>query len=140
MQKIDVIQDNSGIYFSSGASVNLEKNVGMDMMPPMEMFFYSGTDVKFLFKTWTIEDNGGAYFGALLLTFMLGFAIEWLSTRRIKEKYLDCLVYFFKLLMAYTLMLIVMTFNAGLLIAAVFGLTLGYFTFGFRPIIVKRTI
>jgi len=115
------------------------EDMDMDMME-MEMFFYQSANVKFLFKAWTIQDNVGAYFGALLLTFLLGFAIEWLSTRRIKSKKVDCLAYFFKLLMAYALMLIVMTFNALLLVAALLGLTFGYFTFGFRPIIVKRTI
>ena len=70
---------------------------------------------------------------------MLGFLIEWLSTRKIKSNGADALAYGIRLLLAYTLMLIAMTFNSGLLIAAVAGLTLGYFTFGFSPIVVKRT-
>ena len=40
-------------------------------------------------------------------------------------------VYFTSLFLSYTLMLIVMTFNAGLFVATVVGLTSGYFVFGF---------
>ena len=38
---------------------------------------------------------------------------------------------------AYTLMLIVMTYNAGLLISAVLGLGFGYFLFGFTPLKIR---
>jgi|LakMenE01Jun11ns_1017448.scaffolds.fasta_scaffold9612372_1 hypothetical protein len=38
-----------------------------------------------------------------------------------------------KLVASYMLMLTVMTFNVGLLIAAVLGLSTGYFIFGFAP-------
>ena len=41
------------------------------------------------------------------------------------------LVYFVSLFLSYILMLIVMTFNFGLFAATVFGLSLGYFVFGF---------
>ena len=41
------------------------------------------------------------------------------------------LVYFTSLILSYFLMLVVMTFNAGLFFAAVLGLTSGYFVFGF---------
>ena len=40
-------------------------------------------------------------------------------------------VYILSLFLSYTLMLIVMTFNAGLFAATVIGLTMGYFVFGF---------
>ena len=40
-------------------------------------------------------------------------------------------MYFLSLLLSYALMLIVMTFNVGLFVAAVLGLTTGYFVFGF---------
>ena len=40
-------------------------------------------------------------------------------------------LYFLSLFLSYILMLIVMTFNAGLFAAAVIGLTMGYFVFGF---------
>ena len=41
------------------------------------------------------------------------------------------IVYFLSLMLSYFLMLIVMTFNAGLFVAAVMGLTFGYYIFGF---------
>lgn len=40
-------------------------------------------------------------------------------------------IYFISLFLSFFLMLIVMTFNFGLFLAAVFGLTFGYFVFGF---------
>ena len=40
-------------------------------------------------------------------------------------------VYFFSLFLSYMLMLIVMTFNFGLFLAAVIGLSFGYYIFGF---------
>ena len=41
------------------------------------------------------------------------------------------IIYFLSLFFSYMLMLVVMTFNAGLFIATILGLTLGYFVFGF---------
>ena len=40
-------------------------------------------------------------------------------------------IYFLSIFLSYILMLIVMTFNAGLFFAAIIGLTVGYFVFGF---------
>ena len=40
-------------------------------------------------------------------------------------------VYIMSLFLSYALMLIVMTFNAGLFAATILGLTMGYFVFGF---------
>ena len=40
------------------------------------------------------------------------------------------LLYMFGVTIAYCIMLIIMTFNVGLFISAVLGLTIGFFTFG----------
>ena len=42
------------------------------------------------------------------------------------------------MMLAYVLMLIVMTFNFWLLLAGVLGLTTGYFVFGFKPLVFER--
>ena len=47
------------------------------------------------------------------------------------ERFKIFAVYFLSLFLSYMLMLIVMTFNAGLFLAAIFGLSAGYFAFGF---------
>ena len=48
--------------------------------------------------------------------------------------------YLFSTVLSYALMLVVMTFNGGLFIAAVGGLTLGYLVFGYmRKTEVKET-
>lgn len=48
-----------------------------------------------------------------------------------KIRFLIALTYLVCIFFSYILMLIVMTFNGGLFIATVLGLTTGYFIFGF---------
>ena len=121
------------------------------------MYFYQSPRVLFLFKSWESEEVG-TYFVFVVITFIMAFSIEFLNFKRyqmqsetleqINEK-LDSeqqdevykisflgrakimMVYFLSLLFSYVLMLIVMTFNFGLFLSAVLGLTLGYFVFGF---------
>ena len=47
------------------------------------------------------------------------------------NRFLIALVHFISLFLSYLLMLVVMTFNFGLFLATVLGLTVGYFIFGF---------
>ena len=48
-----------------------------------------------------------------------------------KIRFIISITYFLSLFLSYMLMLIVMSFNGGLFIATVLGLTVGYFIFGF---------
>ena len=50
----------------------------MMMMP---MYFWSGNDVTYLFESIKSE-NGGGYIGGLVVTFILGFGIEFISYLR----------------------------------------------------------
>ena len=95
---------------------------------------------------------------AVITTFLMAFAVEGLNSLRYSmqsqtyekisktlnsgspddvykvscvHRFLIMVIYFLSLLLAYLLMLIVMTFNAGLFVACVMGLTAGYFVFGF---------
>jgi hypothetical protein len=128
-------------------------------MEDVDMWIYNSNKVKFLFKSWsTFELNSNmpmpmgeadnavmgdynvnkwAYFGCLCATLTIGILVEYISTVAPKGHIPATAVYFFKLLTSYTLMLIVMTFNLGLLISAVFGLTIGYYCFGFSPAIFR---
>ena len=59
-----------------------------------------------------------------------------------KIRFLISITYLFSIFFSYMLMLIVMTYNAGLFIVTVLGLTTGYFIFGFirnvLPVIVRH--
>jgi len=130
----------------------------MMMKEDEEMYIYNSNKVKFLFNKFTTftetmtmnmnEDgtmtdvmgydvNRGAYFGCICATFAIGILLEFISTQSPQGHIPATAVYFFKLMASYTMMLIVMTFNLGLLISAVFGLTLGYYCFGFSPAIFR---
>lgn len=49
----------------------------------------------------------------------------------LKSKVILTLSYGLSTLLSYLLMLVVMTFNGGLFLATIFGLSFGYFVFGF---------
>ena len=81
-------------------------------------------------------DNGGAYFACLLLTFLIGFSIELLSTLKVQNEFLSTGLFALRLFLSYITMMIVMTYNVGLLLAACFGLSTGYFLCGFGQVVI----
>ena len=129
----------------------------MPMMMEMNMYFYQSPKVLFLFEKFNSETTG-EYVICVLITFIMAFCIEGLNSLRYsmqaetytkiqeslasenpEEVYkVSCMqrfkimgVYFLSLFFSYMLMLIVMTFNVGLFVATIMGLTAGYFVFGF---------
>lgn len=53
----------------------------------MDMYMYWGSDVVFLFKSWTIMNNVGLYLVAVASSFLLSVLVEFLSTRKIKNPF-----------------------------------------------------
>ena len=99
----------------------------------MEMNFYSSWMVKFLLDKWTTQTQG-QYWACIFVSFFTAALIEFLASRRIKNSYLHSLVYATRLFLSYMVMLVLMTFNAGLFVAVVTGYTFGYFLTGFSPV------
>ncbi|CAN6715668.1 hypothetical protein ACFX13_009921 [Malus domestica] len=93
-----------------------------------------GKDVIILFPKWP-DNNLGMYVLALFFIFLLAVAVEVLSVlpkhRPAAKPYLSLLgqtgVHTFRTGLAYLVMLSVMSFNIGILIAAVAGHALGFF-------------
>lgn len=128
----------------------------MKMMMPM--YFWSGNDVTYLFKSLTSETASGYALG-IIATFLLGFSLELISYLRkyvhmkaqlhaietavrsaqnapMLDVQISCLnrllltlVYLAMVTLAYFLMLLVMTYNVYLLVAAVAGLASGNLLF-----------
>lgn len=122
------------------------------------LFFTTGKVTTVLFEGWQTS-NYGEYIGTCLFVILLGILIEWLSMVRecyshkkmsdfasmnspaaagstsnaqLGQHLVKTMLYMSSITLAYSLMLIVMTYNVGLFISAVLGLTIGYLTFGKR--------
>jgi solute carrier family 31 (copper transporter), member 1 len=106
--------------------------------------FATGPDacITFLFKGWGV-DTHTKYAFMLICVFAMGILngglayvrhrlVEYSrqsSTVMINQLYLS-LVYGIQIILAYWIMLLVMTYETGLFIALIIGLVLGYFVFG----------
>ena len=135
-----------------------ENDMPMPMMMMMPMYFWQGTEVTYLFENIESKSSGG-YVAGLFGTFALGLAVEFISYLRkyfhmraqlsainnsvitsqnspIIDVKIGCgyrllLTFIFMIMItgAFLLMLLVMTYNVGILFAAVSGLAVGLFMF-----------
>lgn len=108
----------------------------MDMMI-MDMYFYYGGHVVFLFKKWTINtDKPGLFFLCCFSSFLIAVFREFMKSKQsqIKSIPIDAAVYFLNLFLGYMLMLILMTFNFWLFCSIIIGYVVGYTFFGFAPV------
>ena len=48
-------------------------------MYTQQLYFYSSTDVTYVFKQFTLKDNTGGYVLALIVTFLIAFIVEFLN-------------------------------------------------------------
>ncbi|KAL4610704.1 hypothetical protein ACB092_08G069800 [Castanea dentata] len=103
------------------------------------MTLFWGDAVEILFPGWP-GSNFNSYMLALTLVFVLGLAVEWLSHTKFIRPTMDNItagilqtaMYAFRVGMAYLVMLAVMSYNLGILLAAVAGYTIGFLIFGSR--------
>ena len=127
----------------------------MDMeMNMMHMSFYQNADVTFLFKGLQSTNTGGYILG-LVITFLLSVSIEFFSfcilmvkIKTNKEQKItpivgfvvQMLLYSLQLLIAFAVMLLVMTYNGLVFITVICGITTGYAVFGFMKLNVQGQI
>lgn len=81
------------------------------------------------------------YVLALIVVFLLGFSVEWIShsqfikpdsTHHVAAGLVQTSLHALRIGLAYLVMLAVMSFNGGVFLAAVAGHTLGFLLFGSR--------
>ncbi|KAL3829083.1 hypothetical protein ACJIZ3_017885 [Penstemon smallii] len=133
----------------------MEHMPGMDGMSPptnqmhdssqqhvmSHMTFFWGKNAEILFSGWP-GTRTGMYVLALIFVFVLSFLVEWLSNCRwirsnsgkgsgsVSCGLVRTLLHGTRILVAYVVMLAVMSFNVGVLIVAVAGHVIGFFFFG----------
>ncbi|RDX71455.1 Copper transporter 3, partial [Mucuna pruriens] len=119
------------MYMPTGE--DMSKSNGTNNMM-MQMSFYWGKDAIVIFPDWP-NHNIGMYILAILFVFFLAVASEVLSNQPLIKPGTSPLVggliqatfHLFRVSFTYLLMLAVMSFNAGIFIAAVLGHSLGFF-------------
>ncbi|KAF0919165.1 hypothetical protein E2562_028463 [Oryza meyeriana var. granulata] len=101
----------------------------------MHMTFYWGKNSEILFTGWP-GANGGMYALALVAVFALAVLLEFLGSSRVSSSLSSRrraaaagAVHAMRVGVAYLLMLALMSFNVGVLLAAVAGHAVGYLVF-----------
>ncbi|XP_006850420.2 copper transporter 6 [Amborella trichopoda] len=112
-------------------------NTGMHDHPMkkmmMHMTFFWGKDVEILFDGWP-GGGLGMYILSLFVVFFLAILLEFLSNRGlVPSRVAGTLVHAVRVGLAYLVMLAVMSFNGGVLVAAVLGHAVGFAMFSRGP-------
>ncbi|TYJ97360.1 putative Copper transporter [Cucumis melo var. makuwa] len=101
------------------------------------MTFYWGKTVEILFVGWP----GRSFFSytvALIFVFLLAFTVEWLSHTKfttlvvgnLTAGLVQTILYGVRVGLAFIVMLAVMSYNVGVLLAAVTGYSMGFLVYG----------
>ncbi|CAN6471525.1 unnamed protein product [Victoria cruziana] len=115
----------------------------------MHMALYWGKDAWVLFANWP-GNSLGQYILSLIVTFLGAVLVEYLNICRFKlegrpilEGFLQAVIYGVRMFFSYNVMLAVMSFNFGILFAAVIGNGVGHWLFetrSFRKTPVESTL
>ncbi|XP_058109379.1 copper transporter 6-like [Magnolia sinica] len=105
----------------------------------MHMTFFWGKNAEILFSGWP-GTKLGMYILALIVVFVFSVLVEWLSHCRLIKPgrahvvagIMQTVLHAARVGLAYLVMLAVMSFNGGVLIAAIAGHSLGFLLFGSR--------
>ena len=116
---------------------------GKVMMPGFQTTWENGNCILFLFQGFVL-DEVWKYILGLILAFIFGFSNEvllylrrWITVMTADKhqawKMLICLVYGIHMILAYWMMLLVMTYEILIFFSIVFGLMFGHLVFLFVP-------
>ncbi|XP_022998910.1 copper transporter 1-like [Cucurbita maxima] len=103
------------------------------------MTFFWGKSAEILFAGWPGRSSL-SYAIALVFIFLVAFAVEWLSHTKLTASVADDVfagfvqtaLYGVRVGLAFVVMLAVMSFNVGVLLAAVAGYSVGFLVYGSR--------
>ncbi|XP_018484689.2 copper transporter 1 [Raphanus sativus] len=115
---------------------------GHHKMMMMHMTFFWGKNTEVLFSGWP-GTSSGMYALCLIFVFFLAVITEWLAhssllrgtagdSANLTSGLVQTAVYTLRTGLAYLVMLAVMSFNAGVFLAALAGHAIGYMLFGSR--------
>ena len=133
---------------------NMDMNHCMVMQNGFQVADGKESCIVFLFRGWNVDSTVKYAFmliGVVLMGFLNG-ALVYLRHRLLDNSRLQSslllhqlvlsLMYGIQMVLAYWMMLLVMTYETGIFVALLFGLTIGYFIFGYiearNRILMKR--
>ncbi len=110
----------------------------------MYMYFYQSATLTFLFKPLTTS-HIGVYIVFLIVAFLMALALDSISYVHFMFKNHprlnpavkiggSVLIYFFQTILAFWVMLLVMSYNALMIVSIILGLSVGYSIFGLKKL------
>ncbi|KAJ4979910.1 hypothetical protein NE237_010690 [Protea cynaroides] len=128
---------------STTTASSMGNGMNHEEMMTTHMTFFWGKNAEILFSGWP-GNSTGMYVFALILIFVVSVLVEWLSHSRFIKSgtnnfvagLLQTLMHTVRMVLAYMVMLALMSFNVGVFLVAIAGHALGFLLFAsrvFRP-------